>query len=335
MTTVPMTAPRPDELPTAADVASAARILEGVAHRTPVMTARTLDERLDARVFLKCENFQRMGAFKFRGGFHAISRLSDAEKAAGVVAYSSGNHAQAIALAAQLHGIRATIVMPLDAPEVKVAATAGYGAEIVRYDRYTESRTEVAAGVAERTGGVLIPPYNHRDVIAGQGTAAKELIDEVGPLDVLIAPLGGGGLLSGTALAAAEWSPGCQVYGVEPEAGNDAQMSLQRGEIVSIATPHTIADGTQTTELGPLTFTILRDLGAVVVTVSDEQIVEAMRFHAERMKLVVEPSGASALAGLLTLDRSTLQGKRVGVIVSGGNVDLRRFADLIGSNSTP
>ncbi len=319
------------DVPTAADVASAADLLAGVAHRTPVMTSRTLDERLQAQVFFKCENFQRMGAFKFRGGYNAISRLTEAEKSGGVVAFSSGNHAQAIALAAQLHGVRATIVMPHDAPEVKVAATAGYGADIVRYDRYTEDRREVAARVAGERGAVLIPPYNHPQVIAGQGTAAKELIEDAGPLDLLVAPLGGGGLLGGTALAAAEWSPGCQVIGVEPETGNDGQLSLQRGEIVTIETPRTIADGTQTTELGPLTFAILRDTGAEVVTVTDDQIVEAMRFLAERMKLVIEPSGASSLAGLLTLAADTVIGKRIGVILSGGNVDLTRFAHLVQS----
>lgn len=324
------------DLPTAADVASAADLLEGVAHRTPVMTSHTLDKRLAAQVFFKCENFQRMGAFKFRGGYNAISRLSAAEKAGGVVAFSSGNHAQAIALAAQLHGVSATIVMPHDAPAVKVAATAGYGADLVRYDRYTEDRMEVAARVTAERGAVLIPPYNHPHVIAGQGTAAKELIEDAGPLDLLIAPLGGGGLLGGTALAAAEWSPGCQVYGAEPETGNDGQLSLQRGEIVTIETPHTIADGTQTTELGTLTFAILRNNGAKVVTATDDQIVESMRFLAERMKLVIEPSGASSLAGLLNLadaqSADPLAGKRIGVILSGGNVDLNRFASLVGTD---
>lgn len=316
-------------MPTAADVTAAASRLEGVAHRTPVLTSRTLDEQLGAEVFLKCENLQRMGAFKFRGGYNAVAQLTPEQKKAGVVAFSSGNHAQAVALGARLHGVHATIVMPLDAPEVKVAATAGYGADIVRYDRYTEDRREVTQAVADRTGGVLIPPYNHRDVIAGQGTAAKELIEDTGPLDLLLAPLGGGGLVGGTALAAAEWSPGCQVYGVEPEAGNDAQQSLQRGEIVSIPVPRTIADGTQTTELGPLTFAILQQTGTKVLTVSDEQLVEAMRFFAERMKLLVEPSGASGLAGLRTLPRETVAGRRIGVIVSGGNVDLARFAALV------
>lgn len=316
-------------LPTAADVAAAADRLAGVAHRTPVMTSHTLDDQLGAQVYFKCENLQRMGAFKFRGGYNAVAQLSPEQQQDGVVAFSSGNHAQAVALGAQLLGVHATIVMPLDAPEVKVAATAGYGADIVRYDRYTEDRHAVARAVAARTGAVLIPPYNHRDVIAGQGTAAKELIEDAGQLDLLFAPLGGGGLVGGTALAAAEWSPGCQVYGVEPEAGNDAQQSMQRGEIVTIPVPRTIADGTQTTELGPLTFAILQQTGTRVITVTDDQLVAAMRFFAERMKLVVEPSGASGLAGLLTLPPESVAGKRIGVIVSGGNVDLSRFAALI------
>lgn len=322
-------------LPTPADVATAAERLAGVAHRTPVMTSHTADAALGCKIYFKCENLQRMGAFKFRGGYHAISRLDDAERAAGVVAFSSGNHAQAVALAAKLHGVRATIVMPHDAPEVKVAATSGYGADIVRYDRYTEDRAEVTATVVARTGGVLIPPFNHPDVIAGQGTAALELIEEVGPLDLLITPCGGAGLLSGTALAAAEWSVGCRVIGVEPRAGNDGQLSLQRGEIVTIPTPRTIADGTQTTSLGPLTFGVLQQYGVEIVTVTDEEIVAAMRFHAERMKLVVEPSGASALAGLRTLDPADVHGRRVGVIVSGGNVDLARFAALVTGGDQP
>lgn len=330
-----MTEPAPSRaLPTGRDVAAAAERLAGVAHRTPVLTSSTADAELGCTVFFKCENLQRMGAFKFRGGFNAIAQLEEAQRAAGVVAFSSGNHAQAVALAARLHDVRATIVMPHDAPEVKVAATVGYGAEIVRYDRYAEDRAEVTDAVVARTGGVLIPPFDHPDVIAGQGTAAKELIQEVGPLDLLITPCGGGGLVSGTALAAAEWSPGCRVIGVEPSAGDDAQQSLRRGEIVSIPTPRTIADGTQTTSLGPLTFGVMRQYGVEVVTVTDDEIVAAMRFHAERMKLVVEPSGASSLAGLRGLDPDAVAGKRVGVVVSGGNVDLARFSSLL-TNGAP
>ncbi|MFW6600077.1 threo-3-hydroxy-L-aspartate ammonia-lyase [Propionibacteriaceae bacterium Y2011] len=329
MPSAPDNREQPTELPTAADVTAAADRIADQAHRTPVLTSRTLDDRLGCHVFCKAENLQRMGAFKFRGALNAISRLTPDQLAAGVVTYSSGNHAQAVALAARIRGSRATIVMPHDAPAVKVAATEGYGGRVVRYDRYTEDRTAVGERMAAETGATVIPPFDHPDVIAGQGTAAKELLDEVGPLELLLAPLGGGGLLSGTALAAAEWSPGCRVYGVEPEAGNDGQQSFRSGSIVTIDTPRTIADGTQTTALGELTFAVIRRHVTDVLTVDDDELAEAMRFLAGRMKVVVEPSGALGIAALDRLDPELLAGKRVGVILSGGNVDLARLAGLL------
>jgi threonine dehydratase len=316
------------ELPTYADVVAAAARIDGHAHRTPVLRSRFADALLGAEVVFKCENFQRIGAFKFRGAYSALSRFTDAQRRAGVVAFSSGNHAQAIALAAQLLGIPATIVMPHDSPASKLAATRGYGAEVVSYDRFTEDREAIGRRLAGERGMTLIPPFDHPDVIAGQGTAAKELIEEVGGLDYLFAPIGGGGLISGSALAARALAPHCRVYGVEPEAGNDGQQSFRSGAIVHIATPRTIADGAQTQHLGELTFAIIRRELADVLTASDAQLVEAMRLFAERMKIVVEPTGclgfaAARHAGL------PLRGKRVGVILSGGNIDLARYAELL------
>ena len=316
------------DLPTYDDVCAAARRLEGHAHRTPVLRSRTADALLGAELFFKCENLQRAGAFKFRGAFNALSRFDAAQRRAGVVAFSSGNHAQAIALAGQLLGIPATIVMPQDAPAAKVAATRGYGAEVIVYDRYTEDREAIGRRLAQERGMTLVPPYDHADVIAGQGTATQELIEDAGPLDDLFVCLGGGGLLSGAALAARALSPRCRIHGVEPEAGNDAQQSLARGEIVHIETPKTIADGAQTQHLGALTFAIIRREVDDIVTASDAQLVEAMRFFAERMKLVVEPTGCLAFAGARHAGL-TLAGRRVGVIVSGGNIDLPRFAALV------
>ena len=316
------------QLPTYEDVTAAARRLQGQAHRTPVLRSTTADQLLQAEVFFKCENFQRMGAFKFRGAYNSLSQFNAAQRKAGVIAFSSGNHAQAIALSARLLGIPAVILMPQDAPQAKVDATRGYGAEVILFDRYQQDRETLTAGIAEQRGMTLIPPYDHADVIAGQGTAAKELLEEVGQLDALLTPLGGGGLLSGTALSARALAPACKIYGVEPEAGNDAQESLRRGEIVHIAVPKTIADGAQTQHLGQLTFPILSRGIDGIVTASDAQLVEAMRFFAGRMKLVVEPTGCLGFAGALHggLD---LKGQRVGVILSGGNVDLLRFAQLI------
>jgi threonine dehydratase len=315
-------------LPSYEDVTAAAARLQGQAHRTPVLRSHTADQRLGASVFFKCENFQRMGAFKFRGAFNALSRFSAAQRQAGVITFSSGNHAQAIALSARLLGIPATILMPLDAPPSKIEATKGYGAEVILFDRYQCDREALTTELAAQRGLTLIPPYDHADVIAGQGTAAKELFEEVGALDFLLVPLGGGGLLAGSALSARALAPACQVYCVEPLAGNDGQQSFRSGAIVHIETPKTIADGAQTQHLGQYTFGIIRRDVHDVLTASDAQLVEAMRFFAERMKMLVEPTGclgfaAACHAGL------PLAGKRVGVILSGGNVDLRRFGELL------
>jgi threonine dehydratase len=316
-------------VPTYADVEAAAGRLRGHAHRTPVLTSRTLDAALGAAVFLKCENFQRMGAFKFRGAFNALSCLDAAARARGVIAFSSGNHAQAVALAARLLGIGATIVMPRDAPAAKLEATRGYGGRVVVYDRYTESREAIAERLAEESGGTVIPPYDHTDVIAGQGTAAAELLAECGPLDSLLVPLGGGGLLGGSILAAHALQPACQVYGVEPEAGDDGQRSLRQGSIVRIEVPRTIADGAQTQSLGRLTFELIRQGAADILTATDGQVVGEMRFLAERMKILVEPTGCLGLAAARA-GSARLAGQRVGIILSGGNVDAARFAALVG-----
>ena len=319
-------------LPTYSDVVAAADRIRGIAHKTPVLTSRTADEQLGAQVFFKCENFQRMGAFKFRGAMNALSRFDERQRRAGVVAFSSGNHAQAVALSAKLLGIPATIVMPLDAPAAKVAATQGYGGKVVTYDRYTEDREQIGRDLAEQHGLTLIPPYDHPDVIAGQGTAAKELIEEVGELDALFVCLGGGGLLSGSALAARALSPNCKVYGVEPEAGNDAQQSFRSGEIVHIETPKTIADGAQTQHVGQYTFAIIRRDVDDIVTVTDAQLVDGMRFFAERMKMVVEPTGCLGFAAVRDLAekaKAQIAGKRIGVIVSGGNVDIQRYGSFL------
>jgi len=318
------------QLPTYDDVVRAAERIAGAAHRTPVLTSRTVNEEFGAEVFFKCENMQRMGAFKFRGGYNALAKFSPEQRRAGVVAFSSGNHAQAIALSARLLEIPATIIMPEDAPAAKVAATRGYGATVVTYDRYTEDREQIGRALAERDGLTLIPPYDHADVIAGQGTAAKELFDEVGPLDAFFVCLGGGGLLSGSALATRALSPGCLLYGVEPEAGNDGQQSFRTGQIVHIDTPRTIADGAQTQHLGQLTFPIIQRDVDDILTVSDDELVACMRFFAERMKIVVEPTGCLGFAAARKM-KDSLRGKRIGVLVSGGNIDLARFASLIGA----
>jgi threonine dehydratase len=302
-----------------ADVHAAAERLAGVAHRTPVVTSRTLDALVGARVFLKAENLQRGGAFKFRGAYNKISTVDG-----DVVAYSSGNHAQAVALAASLLGKRAVIVMPEDAPAAKIQATLGYGAEVVAYDRYTESREEIGRALAEERGLTLVPPFDDPLVMAGQGTAALELLEEAGPLDLILVPVSGGGLAAGTAVAAEP--AGARVIGVEPEAGNDTQLSLERGERVTIGVPRTIADGLQTSAPGELTFPVNRRLLAGVVTVSDAELVEAMRFAFDRLKLVVEPSGAAGLAALRA--RKVDPPARVGVILSGGNVGVDRFREL-------
>jgi len=318
---------RPEQ-PTYADVEDAAGRLLGIAHATPVMTSRTVDAATGASVFFKCENFQRMGAFKFRGAFNALARLDAPARTRGVVAFSSGNHAQAVALAARILGIDASIVMPDDAPASKLEATRSYGGRIVTYDRYRENREEIAQRLADERGAAIVPPYDHPDIIAGQGTAVAELIGEVGPLDSLFVCLGGGGLLSGSALAAKALSPTCRVFGVEPEAGNDGQQSFRRGSIVRIAVPNTIADGAQTQSLGRLTFEIIRRDVTDILTASDEELIDCMRFFATRMKIVTEPTGCLAFAGARKLGKR-LAGQRVGVIVSGGNIDAERMAGLL------
>lgn len=307
-----------------AEVAAAARAIEGIARRTPVMTSRLVDAAVGAQVHFKCENFQRAGAFKFRGAYHALSRFSDAQKRRGVVAFSSGNHAQAVALAASLLGMPAAIVMPADAPQGKLAATRGYGAEVMLYDRKHEDREAITRRLVAERGAMLVPPFDHPDVIAGQGTVAKELFEETGPLDYLFVCVGGGGLIAGCALAAEQLSAGCRVIGVEPEAGNDAQQSLRSGRIVRIAVPQTIADGAQTTSVGTLTFPIMQRRVADIVTVSDAQLLGQMRFFATRMKIVVEPTGCLAAAAVIN-KVVDVRGKRVGVVISGGNVDLAKF----------
>jgi threonine dehydratase len=310
------------------DVCAAAMRLAEVAHLTPVMTSKTANQLTGAQLFFKCENFQRMGAFKFRGAFNALAQLSEEQNKLGVVAFSSGNHAQAIALAGQLLNISTTIVMPQDAPPIKIAATKGYGGAVIFYNRYTEDRETIGEKLAQERGLTLIPPFNHPHIIAGQGTAAKELIEQAGPLDILLVCLGGGGLISGSAIAAKALNPDCLVIGVEPEAGNDAQQSFRKGKIVKIATPKTIADGAQTQALGHYTFALIQALVDDIVTVSDPQLVSTMKFFAERMKMLVEPTGCLAAAAALEGIVQT-KGKRVGIIVSGGNIDLKQFAQLI------
>lgn len=310
------------------DVVAAAQRIEGYANRTPVLTSRTVNDAFSAEVFFKCENYQRMGAFKFRGAMNALSQFTAEQRAAGVVTFSSGNHAQAIALAAKLLNIPATIVMPHDAPAAKVAATKGYGGNVVVYNRYTEDREQIGRELATKHGLTLIPPYDHPHVIAGQGTAAKELIEEVGPLDVLYVCLGGGGLLSGSALAARHLSPECRIYGVEPEAGNDGQQSFRSGNIVHIDTPKTIADGAQTQHLGQYTFPLIQKHVDDILTVSDQELIDSMIFFAERMKMVVEPTGCLGFAAARA-NKERLHGKRVGIIISGGNVDISRYSEFL------
>jgi threonine dehydratase len=302
--------------------------LLGVAHRTPVVTSRTLDARTGATAFLKCENLQRMGAFKFRGAYNRIAQLSPEARAGGVVAFSSGNHAQGVALAARLLGVAATIVMPEDAPAAKVAATREYGAEVIFYDRNSMDRGSLAADLAAERGATLVPPFDDPAIVAGQGTVALELLEDVPDLEMLLVCTGGGGLLAGCAIAATALRPGIAVFGVEPAAGDDFAQSFARGERVEIPVPDTIADGQRTTAPGALTFPIVRRLCAGIVTVGDDELREAMRFAFERLKLVVEPSGASALAALLA-GRVDAAGARVGVILSGGNVDASHYAEIL------
>jgi threo-3-hydroxy-L-aspartate ammonia-lyase len=297
------------------------------------MTSRTVDAALGAEVFFKCENFQCMGAFKFRGAFNALSRLDPGARARGVIAFSSGNHAQAVALSARLLGMESTIVMPADAPVAKMQATRAYGGQIITYDRYQEDREEITRRLATERGLSVIPPYDHPDIIAGQGTAVMELLNETGPLDSLYVCLGGGGLLAGSALAARALAPRCKIYGVEPEAGNDGQQSFRGGAIVRIGVPDTIADGAQTQALGRYPFDIIRRDVTDVLTASDAELIDCMRFFAARMKMIVEPTGCLGFAAARATGRQ-LAGQRVGIMVSGGNVDLERFAQLIGAGAT-
>ena len=319
----------PLRVPTFADVEAAAQRIAGVAHRTPVLTSRTFDLRTGARAFFKPENLQRAGAFKFRGAYNAIAALAPEARSRGVITFSSGNHGQSLAYAGKLQGVAVTVLMPQDAPAMKVAATRGYGAEVVLFDRYKEDRDALGARLAAERGLTLIPPYDHPDVIAGQGTAALELFEETGELDVLLAPLGGGGLLAGSALAAKRRSPGCRVIGVEPEAGNDGQRSFREGRIVRIEVPRSIADGALTTHVGQHNFPIMRELVDDVVTVPDAALVEMVRFFVERMKIVVEPTGCLAAAAALTGAYPSARA-RVGVILSGGNVDPAALARFLG-----
>jgi threonine dehydratase len=311
-----------------ADIQAAAQRIRGVAHRTPVLTSRTLDAMLGCSVFMKAENLQRMGAFKFRGGYNAVNALSDAQRARGVVAFSSGNHAQAVALAAQLHGCKATIVMPHDTPSLKLAATRGYGAEVILYDRYKEDRAAIATALVQERDATLIPPFDYLPVMAGQGTAALELIEDTGPLDALIVCAGGGGFLSGCTVAAKHLLPQIDVFGAEPARGNDMQQSLRAGRIVSIEVPRTICDGQQTQAAGKHPFEVIQALVKDVLTATDPEVVDAMRFVFERMKLVLEPSGACALAALMN-HREQFKGQRVGITLSGGNIGLERFVALL------
>lgn len=313
-----------DDLPVCYDdVVRAAGVLRGVAHRTPLLFSRTLDERVGARVGLKCENLQRVGAFKFRGAYHALHRLKESGPGGGALAYSSGNHAQAMALAGRLLGVPVTIIMPRNAPAVKLEATRGYGAEVILYDPETTVREDLGGAIAAERGLTLIPPFDHPDVVAGQGTVAAEMIQDWGPFDALVVPCGGGGLLSGCAIAAKALAPGCRVIGVEPEAGDDATRSFRTGTLQTVRNPDTIADGARTPALGAVTFPIVLARVEEMVTVPDEALVRAMRLLLERMKILVEPTGALAVAALL--EGAVRPAGRVGVVISGGNVDPARL----------
>lgn len=315
-------------LPTYLDVVDASQRLLGAANVTPVLTSRTINAEIGAEVFFKCENYQRTGSFKFRGAYNSLAKFSEEQRKGGVVAFSSGNHAQGIALAASILGIPATIVMPTDAPAAKVAATRDYGAEVVFYDRYTEDREVIGRTLAKEHGMTLIPSYDHPDVLSGQGTAAKELFENVGELDALFVGLGGGGMLAGTTLSTRALSPGCTLVGVEPVAGNDGQRSFNSGEIVHIDTPNTIADGAQTQHLGNYTFPIILNGVNRIETVTDEELISAMKFFAQRMKMVVEPTGCLGLAAVRKF-KDELKGKRVGVIITGGNIDIEKFGRFL------
>lgn len=314
--------------PTYKDVAEAHQRILPYLNKTPVLTSRTINELTEAQFYFKCENFQRMGAFKFRGAMNALSQFTEEQRKNGVVTFSSGNHAQAIALSAKLLGIPATIIMPEDAPKAKMEATKGYGGRVITYNRYTEDREEIGQQLAQKEGLTLIPPYDHPHIIAGQGTAAKELFDEVGELDMLFVPLGGGGLLSGALLSTKALSPHCKIFGVEPAAGNDGQQSLRKGTIIHIDTPKTIADGAQTQHLGHYTFEIIRNNVNDILTATDEELISAMQFYAQRMKIIVEPTGCLSLAAARQFG-DKLKGKKIGIIISGGNVDIAQYGHFL------
>lgn len=313
------------------DVVQAHEKIRQHVKRTEIQTSQTLNNLLDAEIYFKCENFQKTGAFKFRGALNALLNFNVLQRQKGVLAFSSGNHAQGIAYAAKTLGIPAKVLMPEDAPKSKIQATQAYGAEIIFYNRYTENREEIGKRLALEYEMTLIPSYNHADIIAGQGTAAKELIEDVGKLDQIFVGLGGGGMLAGTLLTTKDLLPSCEVYGIEPETGNDGEQSLQAGKIIQIDTPKTIADGAQVTSLGSLTFPIIQKYVTDIKTVNDLEIKQAMRFFAERMKMVVEPTGCLGLASLLKY-RSLCKGKKIGVIVTGGNIDLERYAQILTLN---
>ena len=313
------------------DIQAAAARLKGVAHRTPILTSTTLNRMLGCEVFMKAENFQRMGAFKFRGGYNAINALTDAERARGVLAFSSGNHAQAVALAAQIHGCKAAILMPADAPQMKLDATRGYGAEVITYDRYKEDRGALAKRYSDERNAVLIPPYDYLPVMAGQGTCGLEIAEDVPNLDALIVCTGGGGFLAGCTVAAKALQPNIQMFGAEPEAGNDVQLSLRSGHIVAMDVPKTICDGQQTQAVGDHPWAVIRAHVTDILTTPDATVIDAMRFAFERMKIVLEPSGACALASLMT-NAERFKGKRVAVTLSGGNIDFVRFAKLLATH---
>ena len=318
-----MTTSNPIDTVSYEDIVGAAARLEGVAHRTPVMTSRTLNEITGNQVFLKCENFQRMGAFKFRGAYNAISLLNDEEKARGVLTYSSGNHGQAIALSSKLQGVNATVIMPTDAPQVKINAVKGYGAEVLLYDRSVSVREVLADEMMRERNLTVIPPFDHPHIVAGQGTAAKELFEEVGELDYLLVPVGGGGLISGSALSAKALSPQCKVIGIEPETGDDGVRSFKSGKLESVENPDTIADGARTPSLGDITLAIILENVDEMHTATDRQLIESMKFVWERMKMIVEPTSMLGLSHVLC-NHLSASGKRVGAIISGGNVDLKQ-----------
>ncbi|UDN37993.1 threo-3-hydroxy-L-aspartate ammonia-lyase [Proteus sp. NMG38-2] len=315
-------------IPTYKDVAQAHQRILPYLNKTPILTSRTINALTGAQFYFKCENFQRMGAFKFRGAINALSQFTTQQRKMGVVTFSSGNHAQAIALSAKLLSIPATIIMPEDAPKAKMEATKGYGGRVITYNRYTENREEIGQQLAQKEGLTLIPPYDHPHIIAGQGTVAKELFDEVGELDMLFVPLGGGGLLSGSLLSTKALSPDCKIFGVEPLAGNDGQQSLRKGEIIHIDTPKTIADGAQTQHLGNYTFEIIRNNVDDILTATDEELISTMQFYAQRMKIIVEPTGCLSLAAARQFS-DKLKGKKIGIIISGGNVDIAQYGRFL------